>query len=172
MNKTILITGCSTGIGKVTAKYFQQKGWNVAATVRKKSEEDEELLALDNVLVEELDVTKSDTIKSAVEATINRFGSIDALLNNAGYGAYGVLEATPESVIRQQFDVNVIGLLNVTKAVLPYMRKAVRLLVALSLIFLLLLVKQQCHLELFITGQNLLWRAYQKPCLTNWELLV
>ncbi|MEM1321185.1 MAG: SDR family oxidoreductase [Bacteroidota bacterium] len=124
MNKTILITGCSSGIGRMTAKYFQEKGWNVVATVRKNPDQDTELNALDRVLVTQLDVTKEETIQSAVAATIDRFGKIDVLLNNAGYGSYGILEATPERAIRQQFDVNVIGALLVTKNVLPHMRKA------------------------------------------------
>lgn len=124
MNKTILITGCSTGIGRMTAKYFQEKGWNVVATVRSKPEEDTELNALDNVLVTTLDVTKEDTIKEAVAKSIDTFGKIDVLLNNAGYGSYGILEATPERAIRMQFDVNVIGTLLVSKNVIPYMRKA------------------------------------------------
>ena len=124
MNKTILITGSSTGIGRMTAKYFQEKGWNVAATVRSNPEQDTELNSLDNVLVVALDVTKEDTIRDAVAKTIDRFGKIDVLLNNAGYGSYGVLEATPEKAIRMQFDVNVIGTLLVSKNVIPYMRKA------------------------------------------------
>jgi NAD(P)-dependent dehydrogenase (short-subunit alcohol dehydrogenase family) len=124
MTKTILITGCSSGIGRITAKYFQEKGWNVVATVRKDPAADTELNALDNVLVTELDVTKEDTIRTAVAQAIDRFGKIDVLLNNAGYGAYGILEATPEVAIRTQFDVNVIGALLVTKNVLPHMRKA------------------------------------------------
>jgi len=124
MNKTILITGCSTGIGRMTAKYFQDKGWNVVATVRSKPEDDKELNALDNVLVTTLDVTKEDTIKAAIAKAIGKFGKIDVLLNNAGYGSYGILEATPEHAIRMQFDVNVIGTLLVSKNVIPYMRKA------------------------------------------------
>ncbi len=124
MNRTILITGCSTGIGRMTARYFQEKGWNVAATVRKHSDNDAELTALGNVLVTELDVTKEDTIKKAVAETVEKFGKIDVLLNNAGYGSYGILEATPERAIRMQFDVNVIGTLLVSKIVIPYMRKA------------------------------------------------
>jgi NAD(P)-dependent dehydrogenase (short-subunit alcohol dehydrogenase family) len=123
MNKTILITGCSTGIGRMTAKYFQSKGWNVAATVRSKPDQDVELNALDNVLVVPLDVTKEQTIKEAVNKTIERFGKIDVLLNNAGYGSYGILEATTEKAIRMQFDVNVIGTLLVSKNVIPFMRK-------------------------------------------------
>lgn len=122
MAKTILITGCSTGIGRMTAKHFQEKGWNVIATVRERPEEDAELNALENVLVAALDVTKLDTIEAAVAAGIERFGAIDVLLNNAGYGGYGILEATPEHKIRKQFDVNVIGQLLCAKAVLPHMR--------------------------------------------------
>lgn len=123
MKKTILITGCNNGIGRITAKYFQAKGWNVAATVREESAQDAELKALDNVLVAQLDVTKEDTIKSAVKKTMERFGKIDVLLNNAGCGVYGVLESVTEADIRRQFDVNVIGTLMVTQNVLPHMRK-------------------------------------------------
>ncbi|MBT3045143.1 MAG: SDR family oxidoreductase [Candidatus Thiodiazotropha sp. (ex Codakia orbicularis)] len=122
MNKAILITGASSGIGKATAKYFQEKGWNVIATMRT-PEKETELNRLDNVLVTRLDVTDSDSIKSAVTKGIERFGQIDVLLNNAGYGAYGPLEAFPMENIRRQFDTNVIGLLETTKAVLPHMRK-------------------------------------------------
>lgn len=123
MKKTILITGCSTGIGRMTAKYFQEKGWNVAATVRSNPEQDIELNAMENVQVLALDVTKEDTILAAVNAVIKRFGKIDVLLNNAGFGSYGILEATPEKAIRMQFDVNVIGTLLVSKNVIPFMRK-------------------------------------------------
>ncbi|MEO1352474.1 MAG: SDR family oxidoreductase [Cyanobacteria bacterium J06635_15] len=121
MGKTILITGSSSGIGKATAKYFQERGWNVIATMRAPDKETE-LTQLDNVLVTRLDVQDSASITSAVEAGINRFGKIDVLLNNAGYGAYGLLEATPVENIKRQFDVNVIGLLETTQAVLPHFR--------------------------------------------------
>ncbi|MEM6269608.1 MAG: SDR family oxidoreductase [Bacteroidota bacterium] len=124
MKKTIFITGCSTGIGRMTAQYFQERGWNVAATVRAHPEADTELNALENVLVTACDVTQEATIQSAVAQTVDRFGKIDVLLNNAGYGGYGILEATPERAIRQQFDVNVIGTLLVSKHVIPPMRKA------------------------------------------------
>lgn len=118
---TILITGASSGIGKATANYFQQKGWNVIATMRSPQKETE-LTQLDNVLVTRLDVQEAASIASAVEEGLARFGTIDVLLNNAGYGSYGLLEATPTEKIRRQFDVKVIGLLEVTKAVLPHFR--------------------------------------------------
>ena len=121
MTKTILITGTSSGLGRATAKLFQQKGWNVIATMRA-PEKEAELTTLDNVLVTRLDVQDIDSIQSAIDAGLARFGRIDALVNNAGYGAYGPLEATSLDKIRRQFDVNVIGLLATTQAVLPHFR--------------------------------------------------
>lgn len=122
MNKTILITGASSGIGKATALLFQKNGWNVIATMRK-PEEERKLSLLENVFVTRLDVTDTDSIAQAVALGIKQFGKIDALLNNAGYGAYGPLEATPLDKIERQFGTNVIGLLNTTKAVLPHFRQ-------------------------------------------------
>jgi NAD(P)-dependent dehydrogenase (short-subunit alcohol dehydrogenase family) len=121
MSKTILITGASSGIGKATARYFKEQGWNVVATMRS-PEKEQELTALHDVLVTRLDVQDPGSIASAVEAGIKTFGTIDVLLNNAGYGAYGSLEATPMEKIRRQFDVNVIGLLETTKAILSHFR--------------------------------------------------
>ncbi|MBT8389125.1 MAG: SDR family oxidoreductase [Altererythrobacter sp.] len=118
---TILITGASSGIGRTTALHFQAQGWNAVATMRS-PEKETELNALDNVLVTRIDVTDNESIHAAVAAGIDRFGQIDALLNNAGYGAYGPLEAFPMESIERQFDTNVIGLLAVTKAVLPHFR--------------------------------------------------
>lgn len=119
--KTILITGASSGIGKATALRFQTEGWNVVATMREPSA-GSALQGLANVLVARLDVTDAPTIFAAIASAVDRFGNIDVLLNNAGYGAYGPLEAFSTERIRRQFDTNVIGLLEVTKAVLPHMR--------------------------------------------------
>jgi len=120
--KTVLITGSSIGIGRATAKLFQQKGWQVVATMRTPAAAPD-LAALDNVLVTPLDVTDEASIQSAIVAAIDRFGSIDVLINNAGYGAYGILEATSVESMRHQFETNVIGLLATTRAVLPGFRK-------------------------------------------------
>jgi len=120
--KTILITGASSGIGAATARHFQANGWNVIATMRDPAAH-KELGALENVHLTRLDVTDADSIPAAINEGIERFGRIDVLLNNAGYGAYGALEAFTMDRIRRQFDTNVIGLLEVTKAVLPHMRQ-------------------------------------------------
>lgn len=122
MNKTICITGASSGIGKQTAKLFQSNGWNVIATMRN-PENESELTELENVLVAKLDVLNLDSIEKAITQGIEKFGTIDVLLNNAGYGAYGPLEAFSRDKIIRQFNTNVIGLLDVTKAVLPHFRQ-------------------------------------------------
>lgn len=122
MTRTILITGASSGIGRTTAKVFQRRGWNVIASMRSPDKESE-LNGLDNVLVTRLDVTDTGTIAQAVAAGIDRFGAIDVLLNNAGFAVYGPLEAIPTESIREQFEINVFGVLEATKAVLPAMRE-------------------------------------------------
>jgi NADP-dependent 3-hydroxy acid dehydrogenase YdfG len=122
MNKTILITGASSGIGKETAKLFHAKGWNVIATMRSPQNETE-LQQLPGVLVTKLDVLDLDSIKNAVAEGIKKFGKIDVLVNNAGYGAYGPLESFSKDKIVRQFNTNVIGLLDVTKALLPHFRQ-------------------------------------------------
>ena len=121
MAQTIFITGASSGIGKATALYFQDRGWNIVATMRDPAQAGD-LAALPRVLVTQLDVTDAASITAAVDAAQLQFGCIDAVVNNAGYGAYGPLEAFDMEGIRRQFDTNVIGLLEVTKAVLPCMR--------------------------------------------------
>lgn len=121
MKKTVLITGASSGFGRETVKLFAKKGWNVIATMRT-PEKETELTGIDDVLVTRLDVTDNSSINETIEAGVRKFGAIDALINNAGYGAFGVLEAASEDVIRQQFEVNFFGLIEVTKAVIPGMR--------------------------------------------------
>jgi NAD(P)-dependent dehydrogenase (short-subunit alcohol dehydrogenase family) len=121
MSNTILITGSSTGIGRATAKHFQANGWNVIATMRK-PENEAELNQLDNVLVTRLDVQDQDSISSAIAAGIEKFGKIDVLLNNAGYGLMGSFESIPRESIQRQYEVNVFGLFDVTRSILPHFR--------------------------------------------------
>lgn len=121
MTNTVLITGTSSGLGRAAARLFEAKSWNVVATMRT-PERETELNRLERVLVARLDVRDPASIEAAVAAGIARFGRIDALVNNAGYGAYGPLEATPADKIRRQFDVNVLGLLATTQALLPHFR--------------------------------------------------
>lgn len=120
--KTILITGASSGIGKETAKLFQSEGWNVIATMRN-PENESELKQLENVLVTKLDVLDLGSIQNAFIEGVQKFGGIDVLLNNAGYGAYGPLEAFSRDQILRQFNTNVIGLLDVSRTVLPHFRQ-------------------------------------------------
>ena len=119
---TVLITGSSTGIGKVTALFFQQKGWNVAATMRTPSKE-KELPNLERVICPKLDVLDNVSIKTAIAETIEKFGRIDVVVNNAGYGLVGPFEASTDEQIKRQFDTNVFGIMNVTRAILPHFRE-------------------------------------------------
>lgn len=121
MQRTVLITGTSSGLGRATAQLFHAHGWNVIATMRTPAPETE-LTQLPGTLVTRLDVQDPTSIQAAVAAGLAQFGRIDALVNNAGYGAYGPLEVTPFEKIRRQFDVNVLGLLATTQALLPHFR--------------------------------------------------
>jgi len=122
MKKTVLITGTSSGIGRAAAKYFAGNGWNVVATMRNPGAE-AELVQLNDVRVIRLDVKDPDSIRRAIEEGIARFGRIDTLVNNAGFGQYGLFEAIPREKIQEQFDVNVFGVMDVTRAILPHFRK-------------------------------------------------
>jgi NAD(P)-dependent dehydrogenase (short-subunit alcohol dehydrogenase family) len=121
MRRTVLITGCSTGFGLATARLFAARGWNVVATMRH-PEAGAALAGLDNVLVTRLDVQDLSSIEAAVAEGIARVGRIDVLVNNAGFGLFGVFEATAREKIQEQFDVNVFGMMDVTRAVLPHFR--------------------------------------------------
>lgn len=119
--RAVLITGASSGFGEATARRFAAEGWAVAATMRDPGRAPD-FSGFDHVAVLALDVTDPASIASAIAATIDRFGAIDVVVNNAGYGLFGVFEATPEAAIRAQFEVNVFGVMAVTRAVLPHFR--------------------------------------------------
>lgn len=120
------ITGCSTGFGRALAERVLTRGWRVVATARDRarvadlSGDGDSLLALD------LNVTDAGQIAAAVDAAKTRFGRIDVLVNNAGYGYQAAIEEGVEEEIRAQFDANVFGLFALTRAVLPLMRHAGR----------------------------------------------
>lgn len=120
--KTVLITGSSTGIGHATALHFADRGWNVVATMRN-PEAGAELAKRSNIRVIALDVTDSDAAEQAVQDTLKHFGRIDVLVNNAGYGLFGPFETASQEAIDKQFQTNVFGVFNVTRAALPAMRE-------------------------------------------------
>jgi NAD(P)-dependent dehydrogenase (short-subunit alcohol dehydrogenase family) len=119
--KTVFITGASSGLGKLTAVYFAQQGWQVAATLRNPAAATE-LRKLKNVRLFELDVTDVRQVQRAVAEAIDAFGAIDVVVNNAGAGSYGPLEFAAEETIDWQFQVNVRGPINVIRAFLPHFR--------------------------------------------------
>ena len=125
MEKVVLITGASTGIGNETAKLFQTKNWKVAATMRT-PEKAEDVQRIVDVECIRLDVTDVDSIKNAIKETIDKFGRIDAVVNNAGFAVVGPFEAATQEQIDHQFQTNVFGVMNVCREVLPYFREQKR----------------------------------------------
>lgn len=119
--KTIFITGASTGLGKTTAKLFQNKGWNVIATMRNPDAETE-LNQLENVTLLPLDVTNLEQIKSTIHKALE-ISEIDLVFNNAGYGLIGPLESLSDDQIIRQLDTNLLGVIRVTKEFIPYFRE-------------------------------------------------
>ncbi|RYZ22723.1 MAG: SDR family oxidoreductase, partial [Chitinophagaceae bacterium] len=121
MQKTIFITGASAGLGKATAKFFQAKGWQIIATMRN-PEQETELRALENVTVLPLDITDPVAIAATVQQ-VTAQNAVDVVLNNAGYGLIGALEALSDEQITRQLDTNILGVIRVTKAFTPYFRE-------------------------------------------------
>lgn len=119
MMKRILITGASSGIGEGTALYFAEQGWQVIATMRNPQQSK---LEHKNIRTLALDVTDTTSIQSAVAFVQAEYGGLDVLLNNAGYGAAGPLEAATDDQIKRQFDVNLFGVISTTRAFLPMFR--------------------------------------------------
>src|SRR5258706_2224006 len=119
--KTIFITGASTGLGKATAKLFAAHGWKVIATMRK-PENETELNRIGNITLLPLDVTNVEQIKATAQTAI-AMGSIDVVFNNAGYGLIGPMEPVTDEQLTRQINTNILGVIGVTQAFIPYFRE-------------------------------------------------
>ncbi len=124
MSKVWFITGCSTGFGRELAKEVLAAGYRAAVASRNTDDVKDIVEAHpDNAIAVKLDVTKADEITAAVQQVQIKFGQIDVLVNNAGIGYFGAIEESEEDEVRRMFEINFFGLANVTKAVLPVLRK-------------------------------------------------
>jgi NAD(P)-dependent dehydrogenase (short-subunit alcohol dehydrogenase family) len=122
-NKTWFITGTSQGIGLILVKQLLAQGFNVVATARNiESLKTAVGSSSDQFLPLQVNLISEESVKQAVNLAIEQFGSIEYLVNNAGYGLIGGIEESSDAEVRANFDVNVFGLLNVTRAILPHMR--------------------------------------------------
>jgi NAD(P)-dependent dehydrogenase (short-subunit alcohol dehydrogenase family) len=122
MAKTVLITGASSGIGRATAELMHRRGWQVAATARDPSSLGS--MEIDrNALLLRMDVTDEASIAQAVPTVVDRFGGIDVLVNNAGYGVFGPLEGASPDEVERQFRTNVFGTIALIRHVMPIMRE-------------------------------------------------
>jgi NAD(P)-dependent dehydrogenase (short-subunit alcohol dehydrogenase family) len=119
-SKAVLVTGCSSGIGRATAQHLAGKGWTVYATARRaESIADLEAAGCRTLA---LDVTDEASMRAAVAAVEGEHGAVGVLVNNAGYSQSGAVESVPMDDVRRQFETNVFGLVALTQLVLPAMR--------------------------------------------------
>lgn len=124
MSKVWLITGCSTGFGRELATNALEAGHKVVVTARKPEDIEDIVTGFpDTSIAVKLDVTKPEEIKSSVQESIEKFGRIDVLVNNAGIGYFGAIEESEDEEVRRMFEINFFGLANMIKEVLPIMRK-------------------------------------------------
>ncbi|WP_082140535.1 SDR family NAD(P)-dependent oxidoreductase [Chryseobacterium sp. FH2] len=121
-NKVWMVTGAARGLGNEIVKAALAEGYKVVATVRKNKEQLLSDLNSENLHVVAMDVTDEGQVKVAVEEAVAYFGRIDVLVNNAGFGLLSAVEEGTDKEVRNMYDTNVFGLLNVLRAVLPYMR--------------------------------------------------
>lgn len=121
--KVWFVTGSNKGIGVAIAKEALSQGYHVVAAARKIDEAEKNLGKHPNLLIVKLDICNDVQINEAVKATMERFGRIDVLVNNAGYGLLGYFEEMSEATIRHQIETNVFGTMKITRAILPIMRK-------------------------------------------------
>lgn len=120
--KTWFVTGASKGLGLVLVQRLLKEGYNVAATTRNLSELQQTIGEHKNFLPLEVILTEENSVRAAIEKSVNRFGSLDAIVNNAGYGLLGAVEELLMDEIRNEFDINVFATINVIRAALPQMR--------------------------------------------------
>jgi NAD(P)-dependent dehydrogenase (short-subunit alcohol dehydrogenase family) len=120
VSKAVLVTGCSSGIGRATAEHLAERGWNVYATARRA--ESIEDLAERGCATLSLDVTDESSMRTAVDAVEQAEGAVGVLINNAGYSQSGAVETVPLEVVRRQFETNVFGLVRMCQLALPGMR--------------------------------------------------
>jgi NAD(P)-dependent dehydrogenase (short-subunit alcohol dehydrogenase family) len=119
-----LITGSSTGLGRALAQAVLERGYHLVATARNPEQlQDLSDRYPDRVTTIALDVTSPQSIQQAVEAALNAYGRIDVLVNNAGYGLVGAIEEVSDEDIKRQFDTNLFGAIDVTRAILPTLRE-------------------------------------------------
>ncbi|WP_207496442.1 oxidoreductase [Aridibaculum aurantiacum] len=124
MIKVWFITGCSTGFGRYLAQAALQKGDKVVVTARKPADIQDIVDGYpDTAIAVKLDVTQPADITSSVQQAVEKFGRIDVLVNNAGIGYFGAIEESEDEEVRRMFEINFFGLANMTKEVLPIMRK-------------------------------------------------
>ncbi len=121
VSKAVLITGCSTGIGRATAEHLARGGHNVYASARRIESIGD--LAATGCKTLALDVCDEASMRAAVEAVESAEGAVGALVNNAGYAQDGPIEEVPIDAVRRQFETNVFGLIRLTQLVLPGMRR-------------------------------------------------
>lgn len=122
MANTVLITGTSSGYGKATARLFLEQGWNVVAAMRT-PKTDVFAGPAERLKIVQLDVTHPETIREAIAVAVAAFGFIDVWINNAGIGMASVVEATPDSAIREVFETNTFGTFRACREIIPHMRR-------------------------------------------------
>src|ERR1700683_3181537 len=121
MTKTVLITGCSSGFGKAAATKFHDRGWNVIATMR--DPDDWDGGSSDRLLSHALDVTDPASIRSAFDAGVARFGSVDVVVNAPGIGLFSVFETTTDETVRSVFETNLFGPIEIMRVAVPHLRE-------------------------------------------------
>jgi len=123
MKKVWYVTGASKGLGLSLVKTLLNEGYRVAATSRNVRELDKEIGSRANFLPLGVEIANEESVRESIAKTLKKFGTIDVVVNNAGYGQLGTLEETTDAEARENFDVNVFGTLNVIRSVMPHFRQ-------------------------------------------------